>query len=77
MLDDELRDFKDQGNASGQVLGALISFTVTLLRHPRWLVAGVVVLFLIGASQHVHDMLLLPLGLALVVGGGILRLKGR
>jgi hypothetical protein len=76
MLDDELNKLGQSAGAAGPVVEALIRALAFILRHPKWMVAGIVVLFLIGASQHVHDMLLLPLGLALVVGGLILRRKG-
>jgi hypothetical protein len=77
MLDQELNEYRQKAGDAAPVLGALISVTAAILSRPIWMVAGIVVLFFIGASQHVHDIILLPIGLALVVWGVILRLQGR
>jgi fucose permease len=52
-----------------KVIGALVS-------RPRWLIGGAIVLLLIGASSQVHDVLLIPIGVALIVWALILRARG-
>jgi hypothetical protein len=75
-LFDGIDGSQDAINRTAQSLGVFARILVFILR-PRVLIPAAIVFLFIGIAQHVHDALLIPIILALLIWALILRLRGQ
>jgi hypothetical protein len=70
------RFLKPDPHGFGKTLGGLAKYLGFFLKRPRLLGLIFLALVLLGAANNSKDFILLPISLALILGGVLLRRKG-